>query len=100
MYVAVLAEVIATNVCDTSFRAEDVWIDVRVFHAEGGKTGLAGHSVTRFQGQTSDGKQLTEIPARGSAAVLVLINGIDQFKLYRYETVLSEKDDEGHPAYE
>jgi hypothetical protein len=89
MYVAVIAAVRATNICGESFPAQGVWIEVRVFHAAGGKIGLAGRQIARFYGNGPDGRLVTEIPAHGTADVLVLVEGVDQAGLYRYEASLS-----------
>jgi hypothetical protein len=100
MYNALLAVVRVANNCNESFPTQSVWIDVRVTHAGGGKVGLAGHQITRLYGNGPDGRLVTDIPAHGTTEVLVLIGGLDQSGLYRYETALSWKDDDGRPVYD
>jgi hypothetical protein len=95
---SVFTQVRATNICNTSFSGRDVWIEVRVYHIEGGRSGVAGSKITRFQGLDKDGRYTVDIPARGIADLVVQIDGLDQSPMYRFETTLSSQDDEGRPA--
>lgn len=94
MPLSVFASVRATNICSTAYSGRDVWIEVRVLHMEGGRSGLAGSKITRFQGMDRDGRYTVAIPGSGTADLMVQVDGLDQSVMYRLETILSSREEE------